>query len=160
MLRKFKNSFSAKYIFCDIAGIDKSSNSSNIHTNSTKSDYSFRIGIFDGIHSTCCIIYGVWHDAVVIDCSATRFSIRWPEVFAITTMESRKVNDKIFISGMVIRGQSHGGNPFSARPPRAETTSKICPDVGARAHQFRILIVLSCGTVIVLYLVVILTQRL
>jgi hypothetical protein len=33
-----------------------------------------------------------------------RFGTRRPEVFAITTMESRKVNDKIFISGMVIRG--------------------------------------------------------
>jgi len=52
----------------------------------------------------CCIIYGVRHDATVIDCSAMRFGTRRPEVFAITTMESRKVNDKIFISGMVIRG--------------------------------------------------------
>lgn len=100
-----------------------------------------------------------WHDAVVIDCSAMRFGTRWPEVFAITTMESRKVNDKIFISGMVIRGRPRDGNPFSARPPRPETISKIFPEVSARALQFSILIALSCGTVIVLYNVVILVQR-
>lgn len=81
-------------------------------------------------HSMCCIIYGVWHDAVVIDCSTVRFGTRWPEVFAITTMEPRKVNDKIFISGMVIRGRPRYGNPFSAGSP--ETASKIRPEVGAR----------------------------
>lgn len=52
----------------------------------------------------CCIIYGLRHDAIVIDCSALRFGTRWSEVFTITTMESRKVNGKIFISG---RSNSH-----------------------------------------------------
>lgn len=108
--------------------------------------------------SMCCIIYGVQHDAIVIDCSAMRFGTRCPEVFAITTMESHKVNDKIFISGMVIRGRPHGGNPFSPGPLRAETTSKICPEVGMHAFQFRILIALNCGTITVLYRVVILLQ--
>lgn len=99
----------------------------------------------------CCIIYGVWHDAAVIDCSAMRFGTRWPEVFTITTMESRKVNDKIFISELVIRGRSRGGIPFSEKRPLTETTSKICPEVGPDAFQFKILIALNCGAVIVLY---------
>lgn len=48
-----------------------------------------------------CIIYGLRHDAIVIDCNALRFGTRWSEVFAITTMESSKVNGKIFISAYV-----------------------------------------------------------
>lgn len=48
-----------------------------------------------------CIIYGLRHDAIVIDCNALRFGTRWSEVFPIITMESSKVNGKIFISAYV-----------------------------------------------------------
>lgn len=76
----------------------------------------------------CCIIYGLRHDAIVIDCSALRFGTRWSEVFAITTMESRKVNGKIFISGpVVIRTCGTGRRlatpiSFELRPPRIPVT--------------------------------------
>lgn len=81
----------------------------------------------------CCIIYVERHDAIVIDSNAVRFGTRWPEVFAITTMESHKVNDKIFISGMVIRGRPCDENPFSTRPSQTETVPKICREMWAHA---------------------------
>jgi len=97
----------------------------------------------------CCIIYGVWHDAVVIDCSAMRFGTRRPEVFAITTMESRKVNDKIFISGMVIRGWPRQRKSiFDVGLYTRRPLEKFIPGSArtrARAYALTILIAPNCG---------------
>lgn len=76
-----------------------------------------------------CIIYGLRHDAIVIDCNALRFGTRWSEVFAITTMGSSKVNGKIFISAYVaIRSLFNPRSSSSSRfrsPPPSSDPSKL-----------------------------------
>lgn len=75
---------------------------------------------------------------------------------AITSMEACKVNDKIFISGMVIRGRLHDGNPFSARSLVANHFKNLRLEAETNVFQFWILIMLDCSMVIVLYRVTIL----
>lgn len=95
----------------------------------------------------CCIIYETRHDATVIDCSAMRFGTRWPEVFAITTMELCKVNDKIFISGIVIRGGRATGIRFQRgfQSGSGSHSENLFKSVATRVPQFEILIALDCS---------------
>lgn len=99
----------------------------------------------------CCIIYGLRHDAIVIDCSALRFGTRWSEVFTITTMESRKVNGKIFISGRSnshVRTDPRLGTDFTRTvtlrvfvtrfTDSAAPLSKILPEAASRARFKRV----------------------